>query len=225
MLGFNVIKWGLTTHDAHLQTDTVPAGFQIERKLHLEHAHDPPRIIVEQPEPAHPERDAFLIKFQRPATKLSTVVFQTRFNNTSGRLQYAVKEGKASTFADDDWCSSSTQAFNSFRERNNYKSSRTASGPVLFGIRCDHVQSELAALRATLAPPYAQDKTKEMASVPKISKTSNAMSRVPVKTVSKKVLQEAKQSPSPSASPAPVESKVYSLTCCAKFIMSVFSKL
>lgn len=72
--GFIVIKWGLTTHDAHLQTDIVPAGFQIEQKLHLEHAHDPPRIIVEQPEPAHPERDAFLIKFQRPATALNGCV-------------------------------------------------------------------------------------------------------------------------------------------------------
>lgn len=74
MLGFIVIKWGLTTHDAHLQTDIVPAGFQIERKLHLEHAHDPPRIIVEQPEPAHPERDAFVIKFQRPATAFNGCV-------------------------------------------------------------------------------------------------------------------------------------------------------
>ena len=43
VLGFIVIKWGLTTHDARLQTDIVPAGFQIEPKLllHLEHARPP----------------------------------------------------------------------------------------------------------------------------------------------------------------------------------------
>ena len=31
--GFIVIKWGLTTHDAHLQTDIVPAGFQSNRNF------------------------------------------------------------------------------------------------------------------------------------------------------------------------------------------------
>ena len=134
-----MIKWGLTTHDAHLQTDIVPAGFQIEQKLHLEHAHDPHRIIVEQPEPAHPERDAFLIKFQRPL--LSTVVFQTRFHSTSGKLQYAVKEGKVSNFADDDWC---------YSQRGPSFPFASASRPglpadqSLFGIRCD--QSGMAAL-------------------------------------------------------------------------------
>ena len=64
--------------------------------------------------------------------------------------------GQSPRFADDDWCYSSTQAFDSFRERN-YKSSRTASGPVL----------ELAALRASLAPPYAQDKTRKWPVSPK----------------------------------------------------------
>jgi hypothetical protein len=195
--GFLVIKWGSSQYDAKLQTDVIPAGFLIERQLPLEPADaftDP--TYAEEAVPTNVEEDAiFTLRLRRNALQTRSLQFQTRFDTAQNKMQYAVKEGKASTFGDADWHFSSTAAFDAFRDLNRFKKQRTFSGPVLFGLRSDEVQAELASRRTNTSalPDKQQEKAQE-------KQGRGVMQRASLKEAAKSLDTRDKHSSSSSSS-------------------------
>ena len=147
-LGFTVVTLGKLGNDVTTSsldnTDIIPSGLVTERTMEFKLADRQYSWSRDCVDPTRP-----LIYLNKPnATATYKVRFKTQFDSSTNSMLYSVKAGVSTKF--EVWSTSGKQAWDQFLLREKLTYSETfRSGPRLFGVSCDALQTALLAKRNT----------------------------------------------------------------------------